>query len=200
MLVSLPTPTPTVHTHSNSALRRGRIELRATSHQSLRKEPVSIVSQSHQTVSYSPQQSRQVTKVIFGRTAVSHTLGKHSTRPHDTTRSNLTGSRSRRAARSEGAAQKSVLHRDQQLPVATARIDPAITRLRCPARSARSGDVRGGSRPSDRADQAAKARNGMAQLWMSVEGCAKGCGPSRRSNRGQLCLTTASHTHSPHSA
>ena len=110
---------------------------------------------------------------FFCRTTVPHTLGKHSTRPHDTTRSNLTGSRSRRAARSEGAAQKSVLRRDQQLPVATARIDPAITRLRYPARSARSGDVRGGSRPSDRADQAAKARNGMAQLWMSVEGCAK---------------------------
>ena len=112
-------------------------------------------------------------KDTFCRTIVSHTLKKYSTRPYDTTRSNLTGSQSRRAARSEGAAQKSVLHRDQQLPVATARIDPAITGLRSPARSARSGDVRGGSRPSDRADQAAKARNGMAQLWMSVEGCAK---------------------------
>ena len=111
---------------------------------------------------------------FFCRTTVPHWLGKHSTRPHDTTRSNLTGSRSRRAARSEGAAQKSVLHRDQQLPVTTARIDPAITGLRCPARSARSGDVRGDSRPFDptlgpRADPAATACDHVLTAGMPLE-------------------------------
>ena len=113
---------------------------------------------------------------LFGRITVSHTLGKHSTRPHDTTRSNLTGSRSRRAAGSEGAAQKSVLHRDQQLPVTTARIDPAITGLRCPARSARSGDVRGDSRPLDRADPAATACDHVLTAGMPLE--RAGCRPA----------------------
>ena len=111
-------------------------------------------------------------KDTFCRTIVSHTLKTYSTRPHDTTRSNLTESRSRHAARSEGAAQKSALHRDQRLLAATARIDPAATGLRCSARSIGSGDERGGSQPLDRTDQAATARNGVPQLLMSVESLA----------------------------
>ena len=111
-------------------------------------------------------------KDTFCHTIVSHTLKKYFTRPYDTTRSNLTESRSRRNGRSEGAAQKSALHRDQRLLAATARIDPAATGLRCSARSIGSGDERGGSQPLDRTDQAATARNGVPQLLMSVESLA----------------------------
>ena len=172
----MPTPTTTVHTHSNSASRRGRIELRATS---LRKEfvitqsPQGIVIKQSRKVHSSPDKAANV---IFCHTNVSHTIGKYSTRPHDTTRSNLTGSKSRRAAGSAGAAQKSALHRDQRLFAATARIDPAITGLRCPARSAGSGDVRGDSRPLDRADPAATACDHVLTAGMPLE--RAGCRPA----------------------
>ena len=102
-------------------------------------------------------------------TAVSHTLRKHSTRPHDTTRSNLTGFRSRRATRSEGAAQKSVLHRDQRLLAATAGIDPAATGRRRSARSTGAGDERGDSRPLDCADPAATACDHVLTAGMPLE-------------------------------
>ena len=141
--------------------------------------PVTKVSErnqsqsSHEVIKLSrkvPQQSRQVTKVIFlCRTTVSHTLGKHSTRPHDTTRSNLTGPRSRHAARSGGAAQKCALHRDQWLVAATARIDPAATGRRRSARSTGAGDERGDSRPLDRADQATTACDDVLTAGMPLE-------------------------------
>ena len=99
-------------------------------------------------------------------------LGKHSTRPHDTTRSNLTGSRSRRAGRSEGAVQKSALYRDHWLFAVTARIDLVATGPRRSARSIKSGDERDGFRPLDRTDQAAMARNEVPQLLMPVESLA----------------------------
>ena len=143
--------------------------------------PVTKVSERNQSQSNHKviKQSRKVhnspekaAKVIFRRTTVSHTLGKHSTRPHDTTRSNLTGSRSRRAGRYEGAAQKSALYRDHRLFAVTARIDLVATVLRRSARSIRSGDERDGFRPLDRADQAATARNEVPQLLMPVESLA----------------------------
>ena len=168
----MPTPTPTVHTHSNSALRRGRIELRATA---LRRGRIELRATSHKVIRQSRKAHNspdKAAKVIFCRTTVFHTLGKHSTRPHDTTRSNLTGSRSRRAGRSEGAAQKSALYRDQRLFAVTARIDPVATGLRRSARSIRSDDERDGFRPLDSADQAAPARNEVPQLLMPVESLA----------------------------
>ena len=61
-----------------------------------------------------------------------------------------------------------MLHRGQQLSAATARNDLAITEWRLSARSAGSDDVRDDSQPLDRADQAATARDGMCQLWMSL--------------------------------
>ena len=140
-----------------------------TSHQSLTQSKIGpsvsarIVIKLARKVQNSPDKAA---KVIFRRTTVSHTLGKHSTRPHDTTRSNLTGSRSRRAGRSEDAAQKSALYRDQRLFAVTARIDPVATGLRRSARSIRSDDERDGFRPLDRADQAATARNEVPQLLM----------------------------------
>ena len=82
----------------------------------------------------------------------------------------MTGSQSRRAARSEGAAQKSALHRDQWLFAVTARIDPAATGLRRSARSTGSGDERDGSQPLDRADQAATACDGVLTVGLSLEG------------------------------
>ena len=119
MVVRLPTP-PSNHTVPPScgvAPHRTR-----TSHQSLTQSEIGpsvsarIVIKQSRKVHNSPDKSQ---KSFFCRTTVSHTLGKHSTRPHDTTRSNLTGSRSRRAARSEGAAQKKV--RTSPRPMAVCR-------------------------------------------------------------------------------
>ena len=152
MAVRLPTPTPAIPTHSNSVFGRGPDEILRANSPTVHKlssccprcvvmiQPPNV----HSTFPIRPQKTSFVTRL-----SPSHTLRKYSTRPYDTTRSNLTGSQSRRAARSQGAAQKSVLHRDQRLFAATARIDPAATGLQCFARSIRSGDERDGSRPGD---------------------------------------------------
>ena len=76
-----------------------------------------------------------------------------------------------------------MLHRDQQLSAATARNDLAITEWRLSARSAGSDDVRDDSQPLDRADQAATARDGMCQLWMSLEGQLGEHGHHRNAHR-----------------
>ena len=174
MAVRLPTPTPAIPTHSNSVFGRGRMQnsvLTVQQSTNCRYCPQCVVMMQPPNVHSSPDKAAKDT---FCRTIVSHTLKKYSTRPYDTTRSNLTESRSRHAARSEGAAQKSALHRDQRLLAATARIDPAATGLRCSARSIGSGDQDecGGFQPLDRTDQAATARNGVPQLLMSVESLA----------------------------
>ena len=123
----------------------------------------------------------------------------HTTTRHDPQQSDrVPKSSCARAAGSEGAAQKSVLHRDQQLPVTTARIDPAITGLRCPARSARSGDVRGDSRPLDRADPAATACDHVLTAGMPLE--RAGCRPASVPPvpRAIFCHLTDSHTPTNH--
>ena len=79
-----------------------------------------------------------------------------------------------------------MLHRGQQLSAATARNDLAITEWRLSARSAGSDDVRDDSQPLDRADQAATARDGMCQLWMSLEGQ-----PGEHGNLDRACMSGA---------
>ena len=194
MAVRLPTP-PSNHRIPPScgvAPHRTR-----TSHQSLAQSKVGLSVSARSVI----KQSRKVhsspdkaAKVIFCHTNVSHTIGKYSTRPYDTTRSNLTGSKSRRAARSAGAAQKSALHRDQRLFAATARIDPVATGLRRSARSIRSGDERDGSRPLDHADQAAAACEVILTASMPLERVE--CRPASAASHfsSHDCL---SHAHKP---
>ena len=88
-----------------------------------------------------------------------------------------------------------MLHRGQQLSAATARNDLAITEWRLSARSAGSDDVRDDSQPLDRADQAATARDGMCQLWMSLEGQPGEHGHHRNAHRLDTSIRHANVSH-----